>query len=116
MNKCWCSRGIATNTPQLAETVKIGTTYEGGVIRVKHMGSCASPGEIHDKICGLPGSKGNQEKRGRPGILHQRCRADEPEFITYLYYPVVIQDCLRPCRNDPDQELADFTRKGGTTG
>ena len=115
MNKCWRSRGIATNTPQLAEAMKIGTTYEGGVIRVNQVGSCASPGETHDN-CRLPVSKGNQEKRGHSGVLHQRCRPGEPELITYLYYPVVIQDCLRPCRNDPDQELADFTRKGGTTG
>ena len=63
----------------------------------------------------LPGNKGNQEKRRHLVVLHQRCRADESEFITYLYYPVAIQDCLSPSRIDPDQELADFTRKGGTT-
>jgi hypothetical protein len=31
-------------------------------------------------------------------------------------WPVAMQDGQSPCRIDPDQELADFTRKGGTTG
>jgi len=86
-------RGIAGDTPRLAEAVKIGTTYGGPVIRVKHVGSYASLGETHDKIAAFLAARGIKRNGDAwESYISDPSRTDESGLITYVYYPVADQD------------------------
>jgi effector-binding domain-containing protein len=81
-------RGITATTPR-NETVKIGATYEGPVIRVRHIGSYASLGRTHDKIAAYLAALGIKRNGDAwESYISDPNRTDESGLLTYIYYPI----------------------------
>ena len=82
-------RGLTAATPRSGESVKIGTTYAGPVIRVKHIGPYRTLGRTHDKIAAYLAALGI-ERNGDAweSYISDPTRTDESELLTYVYYPV----------------------------
>ena len=86
-------RGLSDETPSTAGPVRIGTTYEGPVIRVRHIGSYGTLGRTHDKIAAYLAAMG----MGRNGdawesYVSDPTRTVESELVTYVYYPIRNQE------------------------
>jgi len=86
-------RGLTITTPRTEHAVKIGTTYEGPVIRVRHIGSYATLGETHEKIAAYLAALGI-ERNGDAweSYISDPTRTSESELLTYVYYPIRSQD------------------------
>ncbi len=86
-------RGMGDGTPRGNTSVKLGKTYEGPVIRVKHIGSYRSLGRTHDKIAAYLAALGI-ERNGDAWESYVRdpTRTDRAELLTYVYYPIVVED------------------------
>ena len=82
-------RGISAQTPGSVDLVKLGSTYAGAVIRVKHVGSYSSLGQTHGKIAAYLAALGI-ERNGDAweSYLSDPTRTAESDLITYVYYPV----------------------------
>jgi effector-binding domain-containing protein len=89
-------RGVIDDTRTSGQSVRIGTTFAGPVIRVKHVGSYATLGQTHDKIAAWLAARGV----ARNGDAWEVYSSDptstiESELLTYIYYPVAYQDYSR---------------------
>ncbi len=86
-------RGITDSAPQSGGSVKLGKTYAGPVIRVKHIGSYRALGRTHDKIAAYLAALGI-ERNGDAweSYVGDPTRTDEEELLTYVYYPIVVED------------------------
>lgn len=86
-------RGITEDSPQISGSVKLGTTYEGAVIRAEHIGSYRTLGRTHDKIAAYLAALGI-ERNGDAweSYVSDPTRTDEGELLTYVYYPIVVED------------------------
>jgi effector-binding domain-containing protein len=82
-------RGVTAATPRGTQPVKIGTTYEGPVIRVRHVGSYGSLGQTHGKIAAYLAALGI-ERNGSAweSYISDPTRTVESELLTYVYYPI----------------------------
>ncbi len=82
-------RGLTDATPRSGETVKIGKTYAGPVIRVKHIGPYRTLGRTHDKIAAYLAALGI-ERNGDAWetYISDPTRTDESDLLTYVYYPI----------------------------
>lgn len=82
-------RGATAAAAGAAGTVKIGTTYAGPVIRVRHIGPYRTLGRTHDKIAAYLAALG-VERNGDAweSYVSDPTRTDESELVTYVYYPV----------------------------
>lgn len=82
-------RGITASTSVNSETVQIGQTYAGTVIRVRHVGGYAGLGRTHDKIAAYLAARG-LERNGDAweSYISDPGRTDESGLLTYVYYPV----------------------------
>jgi effector-binding domain-containing protein len=82
-------RGITADTPREANGVKLGATYAGLVIRVKHTGSYVKLGQTHDKIAAYLAAVGI-ERNGDAweSYVSDPTRTPEARLITYVYYPI----------------------------
>lgn len=82
-------RGLTSATPRSGDTVKIGRTYEGPVIRVKHIGPYRTLGRTHDKIAAYLAALGI-ERNGDAweSYISDPTRTDESDLLTYVYYPI----------------------------
>jgi effector-binding domain-containing protein len=82
-------RGLTPSTPRSGQTVKIGRTYEGPVIRVKHIGPYRTLGRTHDKIAAYLAALGI-ERNGDAweSYISDPTRTDESDLLTYVYYPI----------------------------
>ncbi len=82
-------RGLRSTTPRSGETVKIGTTYAGPVIRVKHIGPYRTLGRTHEKIAAYLAALGI-ERNGDAweSYISDPTRTDESDLLTYVYYPI----------------------------
>jgi effector-binding domain-containing protein len=82
-------RGITDSTPRSAGSVKLGKTYEGSAIRVKHIGSYRELGRTHDKIASYLAALGI-ERNGDAweSYVSDPTRTDEDELLTHIIYPV----------------------------
>lgn len=82
-------RGISESTPRGGATVRIGKTYAGNVIRVRHVGSYRSLGTTHRKIVSYLAALGI-ERAGDAweSYVSDPTRVSESELLTYVYYPV----------------------------
>ena len=84
------SRGVVSETPLTGiAAVKLGFTYGGPVIRVKHVGSSRLLATTHRKISAYLAAYGIERNGdawesyvGDPGDV------PEEELLTYVYYPV----------------------------
>ena len=82
-------RGISDATPHDGTTVKLGKTYGGPVIRVRHVGSYRDLGTTHRKISAYLAALGIE----RNGAAWESYVSDpgntpEAELLTYVYYPI----------------------------
>ena len=82
-------RGISESTPRDSAGVKIGKTYAGKVIRVRHVGSYQSLGATHLKIAAYLAALGI-ERAGDAweSYVSDPTRVPESELLTYVYYPI----------------------------
>ena len=86
-------RGITDGTPRSGHSVKLGATFEGPVVRAKHIGSYRELGQTHDKIAAYLAALGI-ERNGDAweSYVSDPTRTDEDELLTYVYYPIVVED------------------------
>ena len=86
-------RGIMDSTPRSGHSVKLGTTYEGPVVRAKHIGPYRELSQTHDKIAAYLAALGI-ERNGDAweSYVSDPMRTDADELLTYVYYPIVIED------------------------
>lgn len=86
-------RGITDSTPRSGHSVKLGTTFEGPVVRAKHIGSYRELGQTHDKIAAYLAALGI-ERNGDAweSYVSDPTRTNEKELLTYVYYPIVVED------------------------
>ncbi len=82
-------RGLSAATPRSGDAVKIGRTYAGPVIRVKHTGSYRTLGRTHDKIAAYLAALGI-ERNGDAweSYISDPTRTDEADLLTFVYYPI----------------------------
>lgn len=81
-------RGVTEETPREADRVRIGRTYAGPVIRVRHVGSYRTLSTTHRKIAAYLATLGI-ERNGDPweSYVSDPTRVPENELLTYVYYP-----------------------------
>jgi len=82
-------RGVSDATPHDSATVKLGKTYGGPVIRVRHVGSYRDLSTTHRKIRAYLAALGIE----RNGAAWESYVSDpgntpEAELLTYVYYPI----------------------------
>ena len=82
-------RGVSDETPSDGGSVRIGQTYAGNVIRVRHIGSYRTLGETHRKIAAYLGALGI-ERAGDAweSYVSDPTRVAEEVLQTYVYYPI----------------------------
>jgi len=82
-------RGLTDETPREDAGVRIGQTYSGPVIRVKHVGSYSKLRDTHQKIASYLAALGI-ERNGDSweSYLSDPTKVAEKDLITYLYYPI----------------------------
>jgi len=82
-------RGVTDATPRGSALVKIGQTYAGNVIRVRHIGPYRTLGATHRKIAAYLAALGI-ERAGDAweSYVSDPTRVPESELLTYVYYPV----------------------------
>ncbi len=82
-------RGLSDATPRDGSPVRIGRTYAGPVIRVKHVGSYRTLGETQRKIASYLAAL-DIETNGDAweSYVSDPTRVAENDLITYVYYPV----------------------------
>ena len=82
-------RGLTAATPRGDEPVKIGRTYAGPVIRVKHIGPYRTLGRTHDKIAAYLAALGiNRNGDAWESYISDPTRTVEADLLTYVYYPI----------------------------
>jgi effector-binding domain-containing protein len=82
-------RGVTAATPSAGPGVRIGQTYAGNVIRVRHTGSYRKLGVTHGKIAAYLAALGI-ERAGDAweSYVSDPTRVPESELLTYIYYPI----------------------------
>jgi effector-binding domain-containing protein len=80
---------VSDATPHDGATVKLGKTYGGPVIRVRHVGSYRDLSTTHRKITAYLAALGIE----RNGAAWESYVSDpgntpEAELLTYVYYPI----------------------------
>ena len=82
-------RDVTAETPRDGPRVRIGLTYAGSVIRVRHVGSYRNLGETHRKIAAYLAATGI-ERAGAAweAYISDPTRVAESELVTFVYYPV----------------------------
>ena len=82
-------RGVTAGTPSSGTGVRIGQTYAGNVIRVRHTGSYRTLGSTHGKIAAYLAALGI-ERAGDAweSYVSDPTRVPESELLTYIYYPI----------------------------
>ena len=84
-------RGMTDETPRANAGVKIGQTYAGTVVRVRHIGSYRSLATTHRRISAYLAALGIE----RNGAAWESYVSDpgnvpENELLTYVYYPIKV--------------------------
>lgn len=82
-------RGVTVDTPRDEPAVRIGTTFGGPVIRVRHVGSYRDLATTHRKITAYLAAHGI-ERNGDAweSYVSDPGRVGEEELLTYVYYPI----------------------------
>ena len=86
-------RGIKADTPRSKDLVRIGKSYGGPAIRVKHVGSYLTLGRTHDKIAAYLAALGI-ERNGDAweSYVSDPTRIAAEDLLTYVYYPIRAED------------------------
>jgi effector-binding domain-containing protein/carbon monoxide dehydrogenase subunit G len=82
-------RSVTDATPREGTAVKLGTTYSGTAIRIRHTGSYRQLGNTHRKIAAYLAALG-LERNGDAWetYISDPTRVPEAELLTEVYYPV----------------------------
>ena len=82
-------RGVTDSSPRTGNSVRIGLTYAGEVIRVTHSGSYRTLSMTHRKIAAYLAATGI-ERNGNAWEVYvsDPTKVAESELLTYVYYPV----------------------------
>ena len=82
-------RGVTEDTPRNDAGVRLGATYGGAVIRVRHVGSYKNLGTTHRKIAAYLAALGI-ERNGDPWESYVSDPGNVPveDLLTYVYYPI----------------------------
>jgi len=85
-------RGVTDDTPHNATGVKIGKTYAGPVIRVRHIGPYRLLATTHRKISAYLTALGI-ERNGAAweSYVSDPGKVPADELLTYVYYPIKIE-------------------------
>lgn len=82
-------RGIMATTPRVEDSVRLGNTYGGPVIRVTHQGSYLQLGQTHNKIAAYLAALGIRRNGDAwESYVSDPTRTDESELITLIFYPI----------------------------
>ena len=83
-------RGVTDTTPREGAAVKLGSTYSGPAIRIRHTGSYRQLGTTHRKIIAYLAALG-LERNGDAWetYISDPTRVSETELLTDVYYPVL---------------------------
>jgi len=83
-------RGVIDKIGESTRGIKLGQSYAGHVIRVKHVGTYRSLGKTHDKIAAYLAALGIQ-RNGNPweSYVSDPTRVATEDLLTYVYYPIV---------------------------
>lgn len=82
-------RGISEDTPASDGSVHLGASYEGPVIRVRHIGPYSTLGRTHDKIVAyLAAMRLTRNGDAWEVYVSDPTRTAEADLLTYIYYPV----------------------------
>jgi len=82
-------RGVGTATPPSGGVVRIGKTYAGPVIRVRHIGAYRTLGATHEKVAAYLAALGiTRNGDAWESYVSDPTRTDEAELLTYVYYPI----------------------------
>jgi effector-binding domain-containing protein len=84
-------RGLTDETPRNTTGVRIGRSYAGPVIRVRHVGSYRNLTTTHRKISAYLAALGI-ERNGSAweSYVSDPGKVPESELLTYVYYPVKV--------------------------
>ena len=86
-------RGLRDDTPRDGRIVKIGKTYIGPVIRVRHSGPYRTLGQTHQMIAAWLAALGIERNGDAWEVyISDPTRTVESELETYVYYPVRYDD------------------------
>jgi effector-binding domain-containing protein len=82
-------RGITEATPRDDAGVRLGRSYAGPVVRVRHIGSYKSLSETHRKVSAYLAALGI-ERNGAPweSYVSDPGKMPEEDLLTYVYYPI----------------------------
>jgi effector-binding domain-containing protein len=82
-------RGVTDTTPRAGNAVRIGQSYSGPAIRIRHTGSYQQLGMTHRKIAAYLAALGLQ-RNGDAWETYVRdpTRVAESELLTDVYYPI----------------------------
>jgi effector-binding domain-containing protein len=82
-------RGVTDETPADGKLVRIGETYGGPVIRVRHIGSYRTLATTHLKITSYLAAAGIG-RNGAPweSYVSDPTKVDEDDLLTYVFYPI----------------------------
>lgn len=82
-------RGLTADTPRDGSGVKIGRSYAGSVIRVKHVGPYRTLGRTHDKIAAYLAALGiRRNGNAWESYVSDPTRVAAEDLLTYVYYPI----------------------------
>lgn len=82
--------GVNSANGQVAGPVKIGETYAGEVIRVKHLGPYVTLGQTHDKISAYLAALGIKRNGDAwESYASDPSRTSASDLLTYVYYPII---------------------------
>lgn len=82
-------RGVTESTPRDSAGVKIGHTYAGNVIRVRHVGPYRSLSTTHSKIAAYLAALGIERNGAKwESYISDPTKVPEGEILTYVYYPI----------------------------
>jgi effector-binding domain-containing protein len=81
--------GLTDATPRAGAGVKIGATYAGPVLRIKHIGSYKLLTDSHNKVSAYLAALGI-ERNGAvwESYVSDPGKVQERNLLTYLYYPI----------------------------
>lgn len=82
-------RGVSDSTPRGSGKVRLGQTYSGSVIRVRHIGAYRDLGDTHRKIAAYMAALG-LERAGNAweSYVSDPTKVAESELLTYVFYPI----------------------------
>ncbi len=82
-------RGLNESTPRNTAGVRIGQTYEGTVIRIRHLGSYQSLTTTHRKISAYLAALGiKRDGAAWESYVSDPGKVAEEALLTYVYYPI----------------------------